>query len=115
MAAHRKIETGSWVFDRESGELVPSGKFYARKYMRVARSDVPFPNVVSDSIELKSMADGKMYTSKRAYYGHLKATGHEIVGGMNPSSYVAKAPNEKQHEADIAADVRRAIQEVSSR
>jgi hypothetical protein len=115
MAASRKIETGSWVFDRDSGELVPSGQFYARKFSGVARSDVPCPRIVSDCIELQSMADGKTYTSKRAYYDSLKRSGHEIVGGMDPSSYVAKSPTYKQHEADIAADVRRAIQEVTSR
>ena len=115
MAALSKIETGSWVIDRDSGELVPKGQFYARKYANVPRSSVACPYVVSDGIELQSMADGRTYTSKRAYYDSLKRTGHEIVAGMDPSSYVAKAPNDKQLEADIAADVKRAIQEVSSR
>lgn len=110
-----KVETGSWVIDRESGELVPKGQYLRAKFSRYARSDIAFPHVVSDNIELQSMADGHVYTSKRAYYDSLKRTGHEIVGGMDPSSYVAKAPTDKQHEADIAADVRRAIQEVSSR
>ena len=116
MAALSKIETGSWVIDRDSGELVPKGQFYARKYASVPRSDVPCPRIISDNLDyMQSMADGKRYTSKRAYYDSLKRTGHEIVAGMDPSSYVAKAPNDKQLEADIAADVKRAIQEVSSR
>ena len=74
MAALSKIETGSWVIDRDSGELVPKGQFYARKYANVPRSSVACPYVVSDGIELQSMADGRTYTSKRAYYDSLKQT-----------------------------------------
>lgn len=111
-----KIETGSWVIDRESGELVPKGQFLRAKFSRYARSNIAFPHVVSDSLDdMRSMADGQVYTSKRAYYDSLKRTGHEIVGGMDPTSYVAKNPNDKQLEADIVADVQRAMQEVKSR
>lgn len=116
MAAISKIETGSWVWSRDYETLVPKDQYLRAKHNQSARSDVPCPHVVSDSLDyMQSMADGKRYTSKRAYYDSLKRTGHEIVAGMDPSSYVAKAPNDKQLEADIAADVKRAIQEVSSR
>jgi hypothetical protein len=37
------------------------------------------PSVITDSIELKSMHDGRMYTSKSKYYDALKQTGSHVL------------------------------------
>ena len=54
------------------------------------RSDHPAPYIVSDNLPggihgMRSMADGKMYDSKSAYYRDLKSRGYEIVA--NDSAY----------------------------
>lgn len=46
-----------------------------------ARSDLPFPQVMSDTMEpVQSMLDGKMYTSKRALRATYRAAGVTEVG-----------------------------------
>lgn len=46
-----------------------------------ARSDLPFPQVMSDTMEpVQSMLDGKMYTSKRALRATYRAAGVVEVG-----------------------------------
>lgn len=48
------------------------------------------PYVQSDNMGgvqgLKSMADGKMYDSKAAYYASLKEKGYEVVGNDAPTT-----------------------------
>lgn len=44
------------------------------------RSDLPFPMIVTDQIELKSMVDGKIYTSKAALRKSYRAGGYVEVG-----------------------------------
>ncbi len=80
-----------------------------------ARADFPCPQIISDNFEMKSMLDGKIYTSKRAYERSVRAGGCEIVGNENPAAHTAPTYDEKTHVADIAADVKQAIEEVSSR
>lgn len=77
--------------------------------------EVALPHIISDCIEMKSMLDGQTYTSKRAYYASVKAGGCEIVGNEDLTKHVAPTYDEKQHAADIASDVRRAMQEVASK
>jgi len=50
------------------------------------RSVLPCPTVISDQIEVKSMVDGKIYTSKRALSGSYRAKGYIEVGNeaLNP-------------------------------
>lgn len=43
-------------------------------------SALPRPMIISDACELRSMADGQIYTSKSAYYADIRARGLEIVG-----------------------------------
>ena len=45
-----------------------------------ARSDLPFPMIMSDQIELKSMVDGRIYTSKAALRASYREKGYVEVG-----------------------------------
>lgn len=55
-----------------------------------ARSSLACPMVVSDQIELKSMVDGNMYTSKRALRNSYRARGYVEVG--NEEQKMPKKP-----------------------
>lgn len=45
-----------------------------------ARSTLPFPMVVTDQIEIKSMVDGQIYTSKAALRRSYREHGYVEVG-----------------------------------
>jgi hypothetical protein len=44
------------------------------------RSSLPAPMVIGDAIEVKSMADGRIYTSKRALRNSYRTQGYVEVG-----------------------------------
>jgi hypothetical protein len=76
----------SFVFDRETNEMVPRQIFYARK-PRPARSDLSAPLIMSDQISAgKSQLDGRIYDSRSAlmqsYRDYEARTGKqvEVVG-----------------------------------
>ena len=55
-----------------------------------ARSALPFPMVISDQIEIKSMVDGQTYTCKAALRQSYRAKGYVEVGNeqMKPAAKV---------------------------
>jgi hypothetical protein len=70
------------------------------------------PNIISDTMApIRSMADGKLYDSKSAYYGSVKAAGCEIVGN-DPSS---RAPKRDFQPVITGHDVKQAIEQLRSR
>jgi hypothetical protein len=69
----------SFVFDRASGQLVPRDEYYARR-PAPARGSLPAPMVIGDNIELRSMTDGQMYTSKAALRRAYRQQGYIEVG-----------------------------------
>lgn len=70
-----------FVYDRQQGKLVPAWVFYEKQARGVARSDLPAPMLISDSLaDVLNPADGKRYDSKSKYYAAVKAKGCEIVG-----------------------------------
>lgn len=71
----------TWVYDKQARKLVPAWEYYSRKYSGTARSDLPAPMLISDSLaDVLNPADGKRYDSKSKYYAAVKAKGCEIVG-----------------------------------
>ncbi len=57
------------------------------------RSDLASPGLIRDQIEpFMSMADGKLYDSKSAYRGTLKARGLTEVGSEDPSKHIRPPP-----------------------
>lgn len=117
-ASPHKIEAGSWVYDRDLDCLVPKNgrNFFDRDEKR---ADLPCPAVHSSGSGMgggfKSMADGRFYETRRNYEKSVRRAGCEIVGHDDPSSYVAKPPSEKAVEAEIVADVKKAIQQEASK
>jgi hypothetical protein len=108
---------GSWIYDAESGRLLPKGEFLALKAMRAPRqrSALSAPLVIGAMPAIKSMADGQYYDDKRSYYKSVARAGCEIVGyDKNWTDYVKQPYDEKTHEAEIVEDVKKAIEQASS-
>jgi hypothetical protein len=86
------------------GKLVTKAEAYA-----MAAGDRSGPFVISDSMDpIRSMADGRMYDSKSAYYRSVRAAGCEIVG--NDTASLRHRPTELPR---VAPDIARAIQQHS--
>ncbi len=70
------------------------------------------PNVISDAMApIRSHADGRMYDSKSAYRADLRARGYVEVG--NERAAFDRRPT--FDPGPVAPDIKRAIQELSSR
>jgi hypothetical protein len=67
-----------WIVDPKTGDLVEPAEYYARQ--TAARSDLPFPMVISDQIELQGQHDGKIYTSKALLRRSYREQGYVEVG-----------------------------------
>jgi hypothetical protein len=91
---------------------VPPDRRLAERAADAKRSKLAAPMVISDTMEATlNHADGRRYTSKSAYARAVRAAGCEIVG--NDAAFASPAP--KTYDAgDIAADIKRAIDEVGS-
>lgn len=64
------------------------------------------PSVISDNCEFRSQADGRIYTSKRAYRSDLRARGLIEVGNER------QGPSRPQIDlGGVGADIKRAMGE----
>lgn len=70
-----------------------------------ARSHLPCPHVVSDQVEVRSMVDGKVYTSKRALRQSYRAKGYIEVGDQEQKA----PPKTKVDRKAVRASVERAF------
>jgi hypothetical protein len=112
------MSSGKLRWSKISHRFLPLNDWYAEKAAHsipVARSDLPCPMIISDSIEMKSMLDGQTYTSKRAYQDSLRRTGHEVCYGEDLTKFTAPTYDEKAHTDDIASDVKTAIEQIEGR
>jgi hypothetical protein len=74
----------------------------------VPASDAPY--VRTDGMDpLKSMADGKTYDSKSAYYGSVRRAGCEIVG----DDRAGFGPKPEWKLPPVGPDIKRAIERLS--
>lgn len=73
----------------------------------VQRSSLPCPMIISDQIEIKSMVDGQMYTSKRALRQSYRANGYIEVGNEEQ-----KIQKPKPDRKAIRNSVRRAANQL---
>ncbi len=74
----------------------------------VARSDLPFPMLISDDMPACEHVDGKFYTSKSAYRQVTRAHGLTEVGTEKLNQSRPKMPKAKR-EAGINAAVEKAF------
>lgn len=71
----------------------------------LARSSLPVPQVILDTMPETEHVDGRFYTSKSAYRAVTKAHGLTEVGNEKPKPFTRKAPD----EAGIRASVQKAM------
>jgi hypothetical protein len=112
-------KTGTYRWSKYTQRFLPLNEWFAEKAAHevpVARSDVVgCPMIISDCMEMRSMVDGQVYTSKRAYEQSVKAAGCAIVGGdsgFHSGAYCAPKFDDKKLENDIAQDVKTSLEQV---
>lgn len=84
----------TYVFDPQTGELVDRDEYYSRK-APAKRSSLCAPMIMSDGIEVKSMVDGEIYTSKAALRQSYRAKGYVEVGNEQLKPPPKPAPDRK--------------------
>lgn len=100
-------------YDDATGKLITAAEAIA-KQPRPPRSNLACPAVHGSMPPIKSMIDGRIYDSKGEYYKHVEKSGCAIVG-FEKEPWVKEEPyKEKEHEADIVADIKRSIEEVGN-
>lgn len=103
------LPQGLYVFDKErnlprmvdpdyEGFRIVWERDYAKK------SDI---QIITDTIEVRSVNDGKIYTSKKKYYDSLKASGSHIVeaGEHKPQT------KEIRGDFNVRPELKRALQQ----
>jgi hypothetical protein len=116
-----RIRGGAWVYDKDLGCMVPK---YGRNYHDTSekRSDLPCPmmNVgkfMPDNV--KSMVDGKRYSTFRNYEKSVHRGGGEIVGfDKRWEEHIKPAEpygGDNVHELGLIQDVKKAIQQENSK
>jgi hypothetical protein len=104
------VYKGPLVYDADLDALVPK---YGRNYFKrlnEKRSDLPCPAIHPGGMpEIKSMADGKRYDTRRNYYKSVSRAGCEIVGYDRDWQRHIKSPlpSDKQLTEDIGRDVQK--------
>lgn len=98
---------GTWVYDETTGELVTRDEFNARQ-QPAKRSRLAAPMLIRDCIETKSMADGKIYTSKAALRRSYRERGYAEVG----TDPVRTPPKPKADRKAIRASIMKAKAQV---
>lgn len=107
MARQRKCDVcPEW---HDTDEPWPSACMgHYKRHLGVARSDLPSPAIIGDELPggaLECPADGKTYTSKRAYYAAVKAAGCEILGSKE------KLPPRERVKPKLTDAMRREIRQ----
>ncbi len=70
--------------------------------------------VISDDLDyVQCPADGQRYTSKSRYYEAVRRAGCVIVGNEDQAKHTARRPEPSQ--AEIVSDIKRSIEQLSSR
>ncbi len=70
--------------------------------------------LIRDELDyVQNPADGQRYTSKAAYYGAVRRAGCEIIGNESQAKHTA--PRAEPSTAEVVGDIKRSIEELSSR
>lgn len=109
---------GSWLWDEEAQKWLPRHEVLARRAAQMppkAVSAFPSPTVIGAMPEIRSPIDGRRYSDKSSYYRHVERAGCAIVGyDKNWTDHVKRPYDAKAHEADVVADVKKAIEQLNS-
>jgi hypothetical protein len=73
-------------------EIAPGRWRFVREIVSPARSDLPCPHVVTDTMDPVEQVDGRFYTSKRAFRAVGRANGLTEVGDQKlpPKRYTPR-------------------------
>jgi hypothetical protein len=99
----------AYIYDADLDCMVPkAGRNYFGRSEK--HSDLPCPAVHPGGMpEIRSMADGRRYETKRNYFKSVARAGCEVVGFDKDRGRVKpQRPSDKQLEADIGRDVQKA-------
>ena len=98
----KKPIRGSFVYDKEKGELVPKEEYYS-----VSVSNAPF--VMNDIQPYKNMVDGQMITSRSTHREFLKANRLVEIGTDVKAHTTKQAPrvDRERLRRDIAESLNR--------
>lgn len=91
-----------YVYHPVTMKLVDADEYYSEKYADIARSHLPTPRIQADNIEVRSMVDGKIYTSKGRLRETYRAAGVEEVGNERLTRKATKEYTPEGVKADIA-------------
>jgi hypothetical protein len=99
----KKPTRGSFVYDKEKGELVPKEEYYS-----VSVSNAPF--VMNDIQPYKNMVDGQMITSRSTHREFLKANRLVEIGTDVKAHTTKQAPRVDREQ--IRRDIHQSIQKL---
>jgi hypothetical protein len=99
----KKPTRGSFVYDKEKGELVPKDEYYSNTV-----SNAPF--VMNDIQPYKNMVDGQMITSRSTHREFLKANRLVEIGTDVKAHTTRQAP--KVDREAIKRDIHTAMQKL---
>ena len=110
---------GRFLWDDETQKWLPRHEVLAKRQASRPnnRSSLGAPLVLGSMPPIKSMIDGKIYDTKGDYYRHVERNECSIVGfDKNWTDHVeaVRHVDERKHEADIVADVKKSIEQVNS-
>jgi len=91
-----------YVYHPVSMKLVDADEYYAEKHATIARSHLPTPRILADNIEIRSMHDGEMYTSKGKLREAYRAAGVEEVGNEKLTRKATKDYTPEGVKTDVA-------------
>jgi hypothetical protein len=94
-------------------EIEPGRFRVARPSARVARSQLPCPHVISDTMDALEQVDGRFYTSKSQFRAVGRALGLTEVGNEKPRPKVRETDTRPVREARQAA-VKAAVERVKA-
>jgi hypothetical protein len=108
----RQIMVGS---DHDFVEVRPGIWRFVSPRPAPARSDLPMPNIISDTMDPVEQVDGKFYTSKRAFRAVGRALGLTEVGN-DPARFKKKtrASTSRENKAQRRRTLERALAQYRS-
>jgi hypothetical protein len=94
---------------------VEPGKWRVEKpRLEPARSSLPMPMVISDTMDALEQVDGKFYTSKRAFRAVGRANGLVEVGNEKPKPRTTR-PSQTRDAADARrASIKKAVEKFKA-
>jgi len=94
---------------------VEPGKWRVKKVsQKTARSNLPRPYVISDTMEPTEQVDGQFYTSKRQFRAVGRALGLTEVGNEKQAPKITRASSEKGASEGRRQSIRKAIDRYKS-